>query len=160
MTISLSRAVFVRNKRRYQGSTLDGRETALVAGLAKPYGEGFAVGAYRIHCARHAGNPGTHRLSTMAHGEELIVAVREGGVVGFVRRDLLWVHPDHRGNGLGPEMAAEMLVQMGCEAWTTEQWQNWLDTPAFTTDGARNRGRMYDVLVRRGVVEDPESSVV
>jgi hypothetical protein len=157
MPIALSKALFLSNTPRAGAGELFSTETFVVAAYARPYGEGFDAPAadYRIHRAHHAGNPGRRRLLEMKHGEHFVVAVYDKHVVGFVRRDLLWVHPDHRGNRLGPEMAAELLVAMGCEKWTYEQWSNWLSTPQFTVAGHRNRHGVYDVLVRRGIITEP-----
>jgi hypothetical protein len=156
MAIKIPRSLFTQNAPRAGRSVLSESTTMLVAGCAVPLGVGSEHNGYRIHTALHARNPGTRVLLEIDHGKHLVVAVHHAeGVIGFVRRDLLWVDPDHRGRGLGPEMAAQLVISMGCQEWDLDEWRDWLNTPQFTVDGYRNRCKIYDILVRRGVIEEP-----
>jgi GNAT superfamily N-acetyltransferase len=154
MPVTLPRSAFLLNAPGAGSRELFLGQTLLIASLARPYGEGFNAPApgYRIHRAHHASNSGTRALLELKHGSHLVVAVREGEVVGFARRDLLWVHPDHRGQRLGPEITAELYVFMGCEQWSHEQWAAQLGSPQLTLRGHHNRSGTYDVLVRRGII--------
>lgn len=154
MTVTFTEAEFTRGGPQ-TSNRLPRHQTFLAEKLARPQGEGYEFGAYRIHRALHAKNPGTRARMALEHGEHLIAALFEGETVGFCRQDFMWVHTDHRGNGLGPEMATELLVAKGCESWDKADWIRWLDTPSFTPDGFRNRPKTFRKLVERGILQEP-----
>lgn len=156
MTVKFALSEFNRRPPWQAGDgELHAYEVTLARLRAQPQGEGYDFGGYRIHRARHAKNPGTHMLMCHRHGEALAIARHpKDGTVGFVRRDLMWVHEAHRGNGLGAELCAEMLCMMGCESWSKGQWIQWLDTPQFTEAGFQNRKHVFRRLVERGVIEE------
>lgn len=156
MTVRFTLAEFGRRPAFRGGDgELSSYEVTLARLRAVTIDEGYEFGRYRIHRARHARNPGTQQRMCLEHGEALTIA-RSGkyGTIGLVRRDLMWVHEAHRGNGLGPELCAEMLQMMGCESWSKTQWIEWLDTPQLTEAGFRNRAKVFRKLVERGIIEE------
>ena len=153
--VQFTEAEFTGPPGRLSGDvSVDEAERALQ--LCQPTSEGFAFGDYRIcHGKFQGGNPSTTQLLAWERdGLEVAVGLYQGVVIGLSCRNLLWVDEPHRGKGLGPQIAAELLVMLGGKTWDKAQWLKWLRTPNFTTSGLENRRRMFHVLVQREIIAE------
>ena len=92
---------------------------------------------------------------------EVWVAEAEGEIVGYIAFKPGWIshlyiHPDHQGRGLGPEMLAKALEDgTARELWTFQQnarARRFYETRGFSlvrlTDGADNEEKTPDALYR------------
>lgn len=92
---------------------------------------------------------------------EVWVAEAEGEIVGYIAFKPGWIshlyiHPDHQGRGLGPELLAKALEDgTARELWTFQQnarARRFYETRGFSlvrlTDGADNEEKTPDALYR------------
>jgi putative acetyltransferase len=92
---------------------------------------------------------------------EVWVAEAEGEIVGYIAFkpgciSHLYIHPDHQGRGLGPELLARALEDgTARELWTFQQnarARRFYETRGFSlvrlTDGADNEEKTPDALYR------------
>lgn len=91
---------------------MDDAKPSAQAARMLPAGEGRIFGDYRICKGLYSQHPLAHQRDLKKFGL-LFVVVFEGRIVAFIRRELAWVHPDHRGKGLGPEMGADLVQAAG-----------------------------------------------
>ena len=81
----------------------------------------FDYGDTQLCVGRYNYDKAKHSLNTYQHGEHLIVAVSKRDYlfpVGFTHAEALYLLPDYRGQGLGPEMLAQLYLLYGREWWT------------------------------------------
>jgi GNAT superfamily N-acetyltransferase len=108
---------------------------------------------YVIHTGRYP----PHQVSYESLYGYPLVVVHQGTIVGVSRKQLTWVHRDHRGHGLGVELFIELVRQHGPVVITTVR-----GTPGIAYRGSRRRvttpgsimsERAYNVMVERGLLE-------
>ncbi len=149
-----------QHKRLDKPRTLPAEDVLELVMLAQPIGEGELHGAYRIHEALFAANPHSRQLKEWKHGKKMAVAVYEDTtsvlaphvIVGLVNFNTEWVNPDHRGHGLGAAVSVKYLLLMGGAQWTRAQWATYnSQTRSFTEAGWKNRRKVFDLLIERGI---------
>lgn len=84
-------------------------------------------------------------LDYIDHGPNLVVVVHNDHLVGFNHPGTLYLVPEYRGRGLGPEMLAQLYLLDGLEVW--------LQRPRkLTTAGRIAHERAYALLLERGLL--------
>jgi GNAT superfamily N-acetyltransferase len=121
----------------------------------RPKGEGRPFGEYKLHEGRYAIDPERDNSLRDVKGVA-IVATFDGLIVGSVNAEHFWVHPAHRGAGLGEEMMFERITKIGIPEWLESSKANFgLKKPVtFTESGLAARKRTYRLLVERGYIEE------
>lgn len=69
-------------------------------------------------------------------------------IVGYARKGIVWVHPDHRGCGLGAELWAAMLAHYGPYEYFAER------KVQLTTAGFHSLRAAHRLLINRGVIKE------
>ena len=116
---------------------------------------------YQTRMMRMGCGPVLHRLNTESlaicqgffrktldhidHGPNLVVAVHRDLFVGFNHSGALYLLPEYRGRGLGPEMIAQHYLLDGPEVWTTRPRK-------LTIAGRIAHERAYKLLLERGLL--------
>jgi hypothetical protein len=89
----------------------DAKPSAQAARMC-PTDGGRMFGDYRICKGLYSQHPLAHERDLKKFGP-LFVVVFEGKIIAFIRRELAWVHSEHRGKGIGPEMGADIVQASG-----------------------------------------------
>lgn len=92
-------------------------------------------------------------------------------VVGMINQRCLWIHPDYRGHGIGPEMMYDRALErikrlpmdMGlpCLVDWEKRTHRQKNPPAinFTRQGVEALKRCYILLVERGAIDNRECAM-
>ena len=116
---------------------------------------------YQTRMMRMSCGPILHRLDTeylaihqgffrktldyIDHGPNLVIAVHRDRLIGFNHSGTLYVVPEYRGHGLGPEMLAQLYLADGRETWLPRPRK-------LTTAGRIAHERAYVLLLERGLL--------
>lgn len=118
-------------------------------GERHPLRDGYSIATGRVANARP-------RRAALRERAGLVLFCPRGELAGTIRYGSAYVHPDHRGRGLGPEMMAELYVTY--EELLQHKARGWHGRP-YTPAGAHSMRKAYRLLVERGVIKSPEGGV-
>jgi GNAT superfamily N-acetyltransferase len=82
--------------------------------------------------------------------EHLIVVTHKDTPVGYRYFGVLYLQPEHRGQGLGVELNAQLFRLAGPKVW-----KNFSGVRNLTTAGMACTKRTYALLIERGYIYDP-----
>lgn len=124
--------------------------------------EGTPFGRYKIHSVCTCGTKPRpewndarrkrHRQRNRRAGAPGTAATLDGLIVGTSRFRHLWVHPEHRGRGLGTELLVRRYLA------SSEMQFEGRPGHALSLKGARAYERAYHRLVELGAIVNPELS--
>lgn len=112
------------------------------------------LGGYRVATGRVAN--ARPRMAALRERAGLVLFCPQGELVGTIRYGSAYLHPDHRGRGLGPEMMAQLYVTY--EELLRHKASGWHARP-YTLAGAGSMRAAYRLLVMRGAIKSPEGGV-
>lgn len=116
--------------------------------------EGIPYGRYKIHavctCAKQAGRRWLPPVPPLPGS----AATLDGEIVGTSQFRHTWVHPEHRGRGLGSELLVQLYLAV------PEIYLQRRPGQALSPGGVRAVERAYYRLVELGAIVNPELSSV
>lgn len=100
-----------------------------------------------------------YRLCTVPDDDApTVLLYREETVVGLYRCMMAWVHPDHRGQGLGTRMIVEFAEHFGKNAFVNAD-SDPADGLGFTEGGYRAHEAARQIAIERQAAASPAASV-